>query len=114
MDSDQINNIPEENMCQIGKVAVFFGNVGVAAIRLSGNLKLGDQVLFKGATTNFEQIIDSMQINRNPVEEVNSGDDVGVKVIDKVRAGDIVYKRLNWLYAKEQNMFVRKRVDVCL
>lgn len=78
---------------KIGIVEHFFTNVNVAAIRItSGELKLGDTIHFVGSTTDFEQKIDSMQIDRKPVEMVKSGDDVGIKVKDRVREQDIVYK----------------------
>jgi len=78
---------------KIGIVEHFFTNVNVAAIRItSGELKLGDTIHFVGSTTDFKQKIDSMQIDRKPVEMVKSGDDVGIKVKDRVREQDIVYK----------------------
>jgi putative protease len=78
---------------KIGIVEHFFTNVNVAAIRItSGELKLGDTIHFVGSTTDFKQKIDSMQIDRKPVEMVKSGDDVGIKVNDRVRKQDIVYK----------------------
>ena len=78
---------------KIGIVEHFFTNVNVAAIRITGGeLKLGDTIHFVGSTTDFEQKIDSMQIDRKPVEMVKSGDDVGIKVKDRVREQDIVYK----------------------
>jgi len=78
---------------KIGIVEHFFTNVNVAAIRITGGeLKLGDTIHFVGSTTDFEQKIDSMEIDRKPVEMVKSGDDVGIKVKDRVREQDIVYK----------------------
>ena len=78
---------------KIGIVEHFFTNVNVAAIRItSGELKLGDTIHFVGSTTDFKQKIDSMQIDRKPVEMVKSGDDVGIKVNDRVREQDVVYK----------------------
>jgi translation initiation factor IF-2 len=78
---------------KIGVVDHFFTNVNVAAIRITdGELKIGDTIHFVGATTDFTQKIDSMQIDRKSVEIVKSGDDVGIKVKDRVREHDIVYK----------------------
>ena len=78
---------------KIGIVEHFFTNVNVAAVKItSGELKIGDTIHFVGATTDFKQKIDSMQIDRQPVEIVKTGDDVGIKVIDRVREHDIVYK----------------------
>tara|TARA_Y100000310_G_scaffold277708_1_gene295659 strand:+ start:2400 stop:2657 length:258 start_codon:yes stop_codon:yes gene_type:complete len=78
---------------QIGKVFSFFSKIGVAAIEITDdNLALGDKIRIKGATTDFEQEIDSMQIEGNEVQEVSSGKSVGIKVKDKVRPGDLIYK----------------------
>ena len=78
---------------KIGIVEHFFTNVGVAAIKIiKGQLKIGDTIHFVGTNTDFTQKIDSMQINRNPVELVKEGDDVGIKVKDRVREHDVVYK----------------------
>ena len=78
---------------KIGVVEHFFTNVSVAAIKItSGELKIGDTIHIVGAHTDFKQKIDSMQIDRNPVEHVKTGDDVGIKVKDRVREHDVVYK----------------------
>lgn len=76
----------------IGEVFTYFSHVSVAGIKLSGTLKVGDKIRIKGATTDFEITVDSMQIERNPVEEAKAGDSIGIKVPDKVRGGDKVYK----------------------
>ncbi|OGS40064.1 MAG: translation elongation factor-like protein [Euryarchaeota archaeon RBG_13_31_8] len=78
---------------KIGIVEHFFNNVSVAAIKITeGELKIGDTIHFVGAHTDFKQKIISMQIDRNPVKTVKKGDAVGIKVQDKVREHDIVYK----------------------
>jgi len=78
---------------KIGIVEHFFTNVNVAAVKVTnGELKIGDIIHFVGSTTDFKQKIDSMQIDRKSVEIVKSGDDVGIKVKDRVREHDIVYK----------------------
>jgi len=78
---------------KIGFVEHFFTNVSVAAIKITdGELKIGDTIHIVGAHTDFKQKIDSMQIERNPVEHVESGDEVGIKVKDRVREHDVVYK----------------------
>lgn len=75
----------------IGKVTHFFTNISVAAIELSEALKVGATISIEGATTNFEQKIDSMQIHNNPVNEAKAGDVIGIKVRERVREGDSVY-----------------------
>jgi translation initiation factor IF-2 len=78
---------------KIGFVEHFFTNVGVAAIKITnGEIKIGDTIHVVGTHTDFKQKIDSMQINRNPVKSVKAGDDVGIKVKDRVREHDVVYK----------------------
>ena len=78
---------------KIGVVDHFFSKVSVAAIKITdGELKIGDTIHIVGAHTDFKQKIESMQIDRVPVEKVKPGDDVGIKVKDRVREHDIVYK----------------------
>jgi putative protease len=78
---------------KIGVVEHFFTHISVAAIKITdGELKVGDTIHIVGANTDFKQKIESMEINRNPVQVVKSGDDVGIKVKDRVREHDVVYK----------------------
>ena len=78
---------------KIGMVEHFFTNVSVAAVKITdGELKIGDTIHFVGVHTDFKQKIETMEINRTPVEIVKSGDDVGIKVKDRVREHDVVYK----------------------
>ena len=78
---------------KIGIVEHFFNKVGVAAINITdGELKIGDTIHIVGASTDLTQKIDSMEIDRNPVEKVTAGDSVGIKVKDRVREHDVVYK----------------------
>jgi translation elongation factor EF-Tu-like GTPase len=78
---------------KIGVIIHFFTNVNVAAIKITaGELKVGDTIHIVGAHTDFKQRIDSMEIDRNPVQMVQTGDDVGIKVKERTREHDIVYK----------------------
>jgi selenocysteine-specific translation elongation factor len=81
--------MPEE---KIGQVSDFFARPVVAAIELTATLKLGDKIHIKGHSTDVELMVESMQIHNAPVQEAKAGDPVGVKVSDRVRKGDIVYK----------------------
>jgi len=81
--------MPEE---EIGRVSDFFARPVVAGIELNSTLKLGDKIHIKGHTTDMELTVDSMQINNVDVQEARAGDSVGVKVSERVRRGDIVYK----------------------
>jgi len=78
---------------KIGIVEHFFTNINVAAIKITdAELKIGDTIHFVGAHTDFTHTIDHMEINRIPVEIAKTGDAIGIKVKDKVREHDIVYK----------------------
>ncbi len=81
--------MPEE---EVGKVSDFFARPVVAGIDMTGKLKTGDKIHIKGHTTDLEMVIASMQIDNQDVDEAKQGDSVGVKVPDRVRAGDTVYK----------------------
>jgi len=81
--------MPEE---EIGKVMDFFARPVVAGIDLTGTLRLGDTIHITGHTTDLSLIIDSMQINNVNVKEAKAGESVGIKVSDRVRRGDTVYK----------------------
>jgi len=78
---------------KIGIVEHFFTNISVAAIKITeGELKVGDTIHIVGAHTDFTQKIDRMEINRNPIEVAKPGDAIGVKVKERAREHDIVYK----------------------
>jgi len=80
-------------MEEVGKVEHYFGRIEVAAIKItSGSLSVGDTLKFKGHTTDFEQQIESMQVENESVESVTVGQHVGIKVSEKVRQGDSVFK----------------------
>jgi len=79
---------------QVGKVISFFNKINVAAIILEDKLKIGDKIHIKGHTTDFQQKVKSMQIDRKDIKEGKKGQDVGIKVDDRVRPGDVIYKVL--------------------
>jgi len=76
---------------EIGKVSSYFSHVKVAAIKLSGKLKVGDKVHIKGHTTDFEEDVSSIQIEKKSVKEAKKGDHIGIKVSEKVRPSDKVF-----------------------
>jgi selenocysteine-specific translation elongation factor len=76
----------------VGTVSEFFARPVVAGIDLSGKIKIGDTLKIKGHTTDEEIRIESMQINNAFVQEAGPGDSVGIKVTERVRKGDSVYK----------------------
>jgi putative protease len=76
----------------VGKVVGYFSKIGVAAIKItSGELKIGDTIKIKGHTTDFEQVVESIQVEHVNVEKVEVGKDVGIKVKEKVKEHDTVY-----------------------
>ncbi len=77
---------------EIGKVTHYFSKIGVAVVELTDSLKVGDTIHIKGHTTDFTQQVESMQVNHNAIQEAKAGDAIGLKVIDKVREGDKVFK----------------------
>ncbi len=77
---------------EIGKVSDFFARPVVAGIELTAPLKLGDKIHITGHTTDMEMIVESMQINNVNVKEAKAGDAVGIKLTDRARRGDTVYK----------------------
>jgi len=81
--------MPEE---VIGKVSDFFARPVVAGIELTAPLKVGDKIHIKGHTTDMELTVDSMQINNVNVNKGKAGDAIGIKVSDRVRRGDTIYK----------------------
>lgn len=76
---------------EIGKVTHYFDKIGVAVVKVNGSLKVGDQVKFKTRDGEFEQAVDSMQVEHEPIEKTKKGDEVGMKVDQKVKEGDKVY-----------------------
>lgn len=78
---------------KVGEVFHYFGKIGVAAIRLTeAALAVGDTVQIQGPTTNLEQTVNVLQIEHASVKRADKGQDVGMKVSDRVRERDFVYK----------------------
>jgi putative protease len=78
---------------EVGKVSIFFAKPSVAAVEItSGTIAIGDTIKIVGATTNFEQKIESMEIDRKPIPSASAGQSVGIKVKERVRPHDKVFK----------------------
>lgn len=78
---------------KVGTVVKFFAKPSVAAIAMTdGFLIIGDRIAFKGHTTDFEDTVSSMQKDNQPIEKALPGDMIGIKVRERVREDDIVYK----------------------
>ena len=76
----------------IGEVSDFFAHPVVAGIELTAALKVGDKIRIKGHTTDLEMTVGSIQIDNENVEQAKAGDSIGVKVDERVRKGDSVFK----------------------
>ncbi len=75
----------------IGEVTHYYSEIKVAVVKFSKAVSAGEEVHFKGATTDFKQKIDSMQFDHQAVSEAKKGQEVGLKVRDRVRQGDKVF-----------------------
>ncbi len=80
-------------MDEVGTVFTYFSKVGVAGIKITNcALKIGDKICIQGHTTSIEQVVDSLQLEGNNIEEASIGSSVGIKVTKRVRPKDIVYR----------------------
>jgi len=77
---------------KVGEVTHYWGQIAVAGIKLTAALNQGDTVRIKGATTDFEQAVGSMQVEHQNIETAKKGQEIGLEVAGKVRRGDTVYK----------------------
>ena len=84
----------EENVVEVGRVTHFFTRISVAVVELSATLAVGDTILVKGPSTDFEQVVGSMQIEHENIERAEAGQSIGLKTEQRVREEDIVYKKL--------------------
>jgi len=84
--------IPAENEVSLGVVEDYFGHIGVLALTIKENLNLGDTIHVRGHTTDLTKKVDSMQMNHAAVQNAKKGDSIGIKVTDKCRKGDKVFR----------------------
>jgi translation elongation factor EF-1alpha len=78
---------------KIGEVIKFFSKPSVAAIKITaGNLSVGETIKFVGHTTDFSETVESMEVNNQKIDKAAAGDFIGLKVKDRVREGDEVFK----------------------
>ncbi|MDP3948970.1 MAG: translation elongation factor-like protein [bacterium] len=82
----------EKKVKPIGAVTHFYGDISVAIVKFKRIFKVGEKVNFKGATTDFKETVKSMQYDHKPVKVAKKGQEVGIKVGDKVREGDEVFE----------------------
>lgn len=76
----------------IGGVTHYYSHLGVAIVKFSKTVNKGDRVRFKGATTDFEETMNSMQYDHKDIETAKKGQEIGIKVSEKVREGDQVFE----------------------
>jgi len=86
--------LSEEEVEEIGQITHFFSNISVAVIELKASLSVGDTILIKGPNTDFEQVVDSMQIEHKNVQKAEKGQSIGLKVAQKISETDTVYKKI--------------------
>jgi len=77
---------------EVGKVSHFFNNISVAIVKAGKAIAKGDELHFKGATSDFTQKVESMQIEKKEIEKAKKGNEFGMKVDDRVREGDTVFR----------------------
>jgi len=83
-----------EEIVEIGQITHFFSKISVAVIELKATLNVGDTIVIKGPNTDFEQVVDSMQIEHKNIQRAEKGQSIGLKMNDRVREKDKVYKKL--------------------
>ncbi len=83
-----------EEVIEIGKVINYFSKINVAVIELSLPLSVGDRILIKGPSTDFEQIVESIQVDRKSIQRAEGGTSIGLKLSQRARRKDAVYKKL--------------------
>ena len=82
------------DIIEVGNITHYFSKINVAVLELTLPLALGDHILVKGPSTDFEQAVDSMQIDRQAIQRAESGQCIGLKVVQPVKEKDVVYKKL--------------------
>jgi len=81
-----------EDEKQIGKIIHFYPKISVGIIELTDSLSVGETIHIKGASSDFEQTVDSMQVEHENIEKAKKGDVIGLKVTNEAKEGDLVYK----------------------
>lgn len=81
-----------KELVKVGDVSHYYTNIEVAIVELIERLKVGDEIRIKGATTEFTQLVESIQIEHERVTGAEAGDSIGLLVRYRVRAGDQVFR----------------------
>jgi putative protease len=77
---------------EIGRITNYFSKIGVAVIDLTAPIELGDEIHIVGGDRDFSQTVDSMQVEHQPIEKGEAGQEIALKLVEKARPRDIVYK----------------------
>jgi hypothetical protein len=85
--------LSEEKIAEIGHITHFFSKISVAVIELTAPLLVGDHILIKGPSTDFEQVVDSMQVEHKSIQHAEAGQSVGLKSAQQAKERDVVYKK---------------------
>lgn len=78
---------------QIGKISHYYDKIGVGVVRLEGTLKVGDSIHVKGKASDFEQTVESLQLDHKDAASAKKGEEVAVKLNEKAKEGDVIYKK---------------------
>ncbi len=84
----------EENVVEVGHVTHFFSKINVAVVELAAPLVVGERILVKGPSTDFEQVVESMQIEHANIQRAEAGQNIGLKTVGHAKERDVVYKKL--------------------
>lgn len=77
---------------KVGKIEHYYNHLGVAIVKLGNSISAGDKLHFLGHTTDFEQKAESIELEKKKIEKAKKGDSIGIKIDNKVRKHDMVYK----------------------
>jgi len=86
--------LSEEDVVEVGHITHFFSKISVAVVELTAPLTTGDRILVKGPSTDFEQVVESIQIEHKNIQRAEAGQNIGLKTTQHVRERDVVYKKL--------------------
>jgi hypothetical protein len=86
--------LSEENVFEVGHITHFFPKISVAIVELIAPLAVGNRILIKGPTTDFGQVVESMQVEHQNIEKAESGESIGLKTLQLVKERDVVYKQV--------------------
>jgi putative protease len=86
--------LADEAIIEVGFIGHFFAKINVAVVNLTLPIAVGDHILVKGPSTDFEQTVESMQIDHKTLQRAEGGQSVGLKVTQPVKEKDVVYKKL--------------------